>query len=390
MSDTRKEFLELLQNYPCSDFQTDEQNYENALIKTEWLLQHIPKKLYRFRACNNYTISAFENDEIWGTVATKQNDIMEYTPYFDWNKIYKDIDLITNNKNNYSTLLNLIKTGNPPLAIAKQFYDTDIQQMQNNIPENLLDENIVSSMNFLHKNLTAFIKQNENEFLRNAMCQIYITASRLFISCFSEENDSSYLWGNYAENNTGFCIEYDMSQYISRCLESCDNPNKCSKFHTKYQLAPVIYSLEKPDASSVLSNVIIDDISKKIGKPPKQFLFTDNNIANNLAFYKSDKWQEKEWRLIEWNHTEQYKEYNCLIKNAKPTAIYLGTKISEENQAKLIKMCKSKNLPCFKAFPNYFSSEYKYTFINVNELYNIQTYKEPNPKCTPPHPKPST
>lgn len=372
MTDIRKEFQELLTNYPCSDFQSDEQNYENVLIKTDWILKHIPKKLYRFRPCSEYAITALENDEIWGTVASKQNDIMEYLPYFDWNKIYEDIESITKNKENYLTLLNLIKTSNPPLVITKQFDNTDIQKMKKNIPENLSNDYLECQMQNLHKNIISYIKENEIEYLKIVIDQILIVASHLLISCFSEENDSSYLWGNYAENNTGFCIEYDMSQYISRCLEKCDNPNKCSKFHTTLQLAPVIYSSKKPDASSVLSNIIIEDISKKSGKEPKQYLYQDNNIANNLAFYKSDKWVEKEWRLLAWNQTEQFKVYNCLIKNAKPTAIYLGTKISEENQTKLIEICKSKNLPCFKAFPNYFSSEYKYTFINVNELYNVQ------------------
>ena len=42
MTDIRKEFQELLTNYPCSDFQSDEQNYENVLIKTDWILKHIP------------------------------------------------------------------------------------------------------------------------------------------------------------------------------------------------------------------------------------------------------------------------------------------------------------------------------------------------------------
>ena len=369
MADIREDFKQLLQNYPTSDFQSDEKNYENAIIKTEWLIKNIPNKLYRFRPCTEYAIAALENDEIWGTVASKQNDIMEYLPYFNWNKIYEDIESILNNIDNFQSLLNSVKSDKTSLIIQKQLTQSDIENLKDNISKNINDDNAAVIMKQLYTILVNQIKQNENEYLKLALNQIFAIASRLFISCFSEENDSSYLWGNYADNNTGFCIEYDMSQYISRCLESCDNPNKCSKFHTKYQLAPVIYSLEKPDASSVLSNVIIDDISKKIGKPPKQFLFTDNNVANNLAFYKSDKWQEKEWRLIEWNHTEQYKEYNCLIKNAKPTAIYLGTKISEENQTKLIEICKSKNLPCFKAFPNYFSSEYKYTFINVDDFY---------------------
>ncbi len=369
MSDIREDFQQLLQNYPCSDFQSDEKNYENAIKKTEWILKHVPKKLYRFRPCSEYAIAALENDEIWGTVASKQNDIMEYLPYFDWNKIYEDIESILNNIDNFQSLLNAVKSDILPLIIQKQLIQSDIENLKDNISKNINDDNAAVIMKQLYTILVNQIKQNENEYLKLALNQIFATASMLFISCFSEENDSSYLWGNYADNNTGFCIEYNMKNYLSKCPEKCDSPKKCSKFHSTLQLAPVIYSSRKPDASSVLSNIIIENISKKIGKEPKQYLYQDNNIANNLALYKSDKWVEKEWRLLAWNQTTQYKEYECIHKTIQPTAIYLGPKISEENQNKLIDISKRKNIPCFKAFPDYFSAEYKYVFFDVNELY---------------------
>lgn len=91
---------------------------------------------------------------------------MEYTLYYYWNKIYEDIYAITKNKENYSTLLNLIKTNNLPLQIVKQFENIDIHQIKNNILEDLTDEYLESSMKFIHKNLTAYIKQNEIEYLR--------------------------------------------------------------------------------------------------------------------------------------------------------------------------------------------------------------------------------
>lgn len=371
MSDIRKEFQQILQDYPCSDFQTDEKNYENIIRKTEWLIKNVPNKLYRFRPCSDYAIAALENDEIWGTVASKQNDIMEYLPYFDWNKIYGDIESILNNIDNFQAVLNAAKSETPPLIIQKQLEQSDIENLKENISKNINDDNAAVIMKQLYTILVNQIKQNQNEYLKLALNQIFAIAPGLFISCFSEENDSSYLWGNYADNNRGFCIEYNMTNYLNKCPESCDSPKKCVKFHSTLQLAPVIYSSIKPDASSILSNIIIEDLSKKCGKEPKQYLFQDNNIANNLAFYKSDKWQEKEWRIIDWNKTDQYKEYNCIIKNIKPNAVYLGPKISDENQNKLIEICKKKNIPCFKAFPDYFSPEYKYVFYNVEDLKKV-------------------
>lgn len=46
-------------------------------------------------------------------------------------------------------------------------------------------------------------------------------------------------------------------------------------------------------------------------------------------------------------YTDQHKEYKCLIKNVKPTAVYLESKKSWENQTKLIEISKSKKKSLF-------------------------------------------
>ena len=148
MSDIREDFQRLLQNYPCSDFQSDEKNYENAIIKTEWLIKNIPNKLYRFRPCTEYAIAALENDEILGTVASKQNDIMEYLPYFNWNKIYEDIESILNNIDNFQSLLNSVKSDKIPLIIQKQLNQSDIENLKDNISKNINDDNAKVLMTF--------------------------------------------------------------------------------------------------------------------------------------------------------------------------------------------------------------------------------------------------
>lgn len=176
MKNIRKEFQKLLQDYPTSDFQSDEKNYENAIIKTDWILKHVPKKLYRFRACNEYTIPAFENDEIWGTIATKQNDIMEYFPYFDWNKIYEDIDFVLNNIENYVSVFKAITSDKPPLELEKLFDKVDIEKIKNDIPENISVDLLETSMKINRQKILNQIKQNEFNYLNAATQQIFLTA----------------------------------------------------------------------------------------------------------------------------------------------------------------------------------------------------------------------
>ena len=102
---------------------------------------------------------------------------MEYLPYFDWNKIYEDIESILNNLDNFQSLLNAVKSDIPPLIIQKQLIQSDIENLKDNISKNINDDNAAVIMKQLYTILVNQIKQNENEYLNLALNQIFATAS---------------------------------------------------------------------------------------------------------------------------------------------------------------------------------------------------------------------
>ena len=122
------------------------------------------------------------------------------------------------------------------------------------------------------------------------------------------------MWGHYAKNHTGFCIEYDIGSLKYNSLQR--------------QLYPIIYT------DTLFDTTKYHDINIK----------KRNNLHLMLsALYKSVEWAyEKEWRLI--IHGGINIE-NHIMPKAK--AIYLGSQMNDNNKSELIKIGKYKNIPVF-------------------------------------------
>ena len=120
------------------------------------------------------------------------------------------------------------------------------------------------------------------------------------IACFSEVNDSILMWSHYADNHSGFCIEYDT--------------RKSSLF--KELALPVIYKQERYNATKCL-------------------LTKNPNIALNPIMYKDISWSyEKEWRL--WGTIDYFKnKLDFLDLSNAITGIYLGACIKEKDKDKM-------------------------------------------------------
>ena len=51
----------------------------------------LPEKLYRYRNCNENSISAFVNDEVWVVKSNLMNDGFDTRPYIDMEEAEKNI-----------------------------------------------------------------------------------------------------------------------------------------------------------------------------------------------------------------------------------------------------------------------------------------------------------
>jgi len=113
----------------------------------------------------------------------------------------------------------------------------------------------------------------------------------LFVSCFSEVNNSFPMWGYYAAEHKGLCIGYDLRELVS-----------------KYNCMPVIYTSEL-------------------------VTYKDNDSDRNIllsALTKSDEWKnEREWRIIKQSDEHKGQKGIILEKFAEPIEIFIGCRQKE-------------------------------------------------------------
>ncbi len=146
---------------------------------------------------------------------------------------------------------------------------------------------------------------------------------KIGICCFSKKNDNILMWSHYAQNHTGFVVEFITQQDHSNGHNAV---NKFLGFSVKYKdEMPIIDNITKPDF--------------------------DNDIKP-LFFTKSLDWQyEDEFRVlsVEYNHG-----IHCFDK-MMISRVIIGAKMSNKHEIEiqeiLQKMSKelSKDVPYVKA-----------------------------------------
>ena len=144
---------------------------------------------------------------------------------------------------------------------------------------------------------------------------------KMRVCSFNTNIQSIVLWAHYANNHKGFCIEYDLSTWHRNDIR-------------RRLLFPVIYSNQLFDLTPYIN-------TSYINKPVDQF----NPFCGVLAaIYKAEDWAyEQEWRLVfpVFNNDENY-------LMPRPSAIYLGARMSSNDEEKIVGIAKGKNIPVYK------------------------------------------
>ena len=161
------------------------------------------------------------------------------------------------------------------------------------------------------------IQGSVKAFLRNDMSEMTNELrDAVRVVCLSETYDSMLMWGHYAMNHTGYCIEYEFEK-DDICYSN---------------LHPVEYT---KDRYTISKNDIIDGKSDMVYK---------------ITCRKAEAWSyEKEWRIV----TENYSRTRSLEVDPKTRyvldlkenikAFYLGAKINEKEKSEIIQFAKKNN-----------------------------------------------
>lgn len=290
-----------------------------------------PTSLFKYRPFDQFSFDMLEKSYIYCCPADKEDDETECTATFDFGRL---IDLKTNNlkfecinqiiemirpycsKDTFDIVKNRIlsivkKDGTVPANYMLDL-STELEQM---LPDGV---DIAPLVNWI----VNIPKQLDNPEISNQLEPLFLTAynarTEIGICSLAESNDIEYMWKKYAADGSGYCIEYDVSDY-----ELNEN------------ILPVIYQDERE------TNIIIQLVESFLGQMITGLsdgqIIADASQFIRLFLTKYRKWEyQKEWRFI---GSANDKPFAPKIK-----CIYLGKNVSEENKEKMIEFANTRNI----------------------------------------------
>ncbi|MFE0554766.1 DUF2971 domain-containing protein [Paenibacillus sp. NPDC058910] len=302
----KKDYLKLM--YPTNQ---EEMKMEEAM---ELKYLNIPDSLFKYRAFSQYSLENFINDEVRVTSANNFNDPFDCAHTLDFKKFV--------DQRMRQGLLNEI-----PTIIRTHKLEYSIDEVINNLRDKpfmeilkfglSLDPAVNQDPGALDQFAITIEKTIEDVHYKKLIAIIDRVQRSTYVCCFSEVNDSTLMWSHYAENHSGFCLEYDFKQ--------CGRKDILTR-----ALQPVIYSNE------------LFDMTPYFNTPGRY----NNLVSTFSAISKSKEWEyEREWRLA-FPIGEDFKPFNRHVP--KPKGVYLGAKIKPDIKEKLMKIAEKKDINVFQ------------------------------------------
>lgn len=347
----REEFEKLFYNTIVNSETSDQDASEKISKIRDWILSNIPSKLYRFRRYNENTVNALKEDEIWGSSILEFNDPYECIPFYNLETIKNEINNILQLQNVFRQFKNL-KKGNISEQIRRKIPSSILEQVIQSVPDEFDEYDVNEKLGQFKNQLMSFIYSEIDNLIQKFYMDIKGTEALLQIACFSEKNDSTLMWGHYADCHRGFCLEYDFKSVLGECKYCCKNIKGCNNFMLNFSIAPVTYSDIRFDATAYLSSVLQNYLCKA-NQIPIELDCEDTLIISKCLLIKSMDWSyENEWRLFTRLYPDQYKPYR-MITHLKPKALYIGAAMDVEKEMELYSICQGKNIKCYKMLQDF-------------------------------------
>ncbi|MBJ2219621.1 DUF2971 domain-containing protein [Pseudomonas sp. MF7453] len=278
---------------------------------------HFPNSLFKFREVNDYSLNNLESSTLHLTFASNFNDPYDSAVDFDPSFGVSHVESLLNHVEEISEAdrQNILTAKDPMLEMLRYI---PAQMNESELSKREI-EAICEVLRMSHAKLAVDMVSQMNTRLQNSYK----------ICSLTERLNSLPLWAHYAKNHTGFAMEYDFKGLSPKNLLGLS-------------LWPVIYS-GVFNASDVLRGEI----------PRKNF----NNLFGLVAaLHKSPDWAyEEEWRLVLVDGPE-YPARNLI---APLKAVYLGSKISEKDEERVVCAARAAGVPVLRMrlVPHKFSME---------------------------------
>ena len=222
MDNFRKEFAQKLSETVITSTTPNEEVNRQVKGLVDFVTAHLPQAIFRYRACNIRNIEALAKNITYGVPMSFMNDPMDGLVYVDKELIFKQVRVGLSEE-----FYNLVKS-------TKSLPDSLYLYMGKKAREVMLQ----CILKLSHEEVENKVKQNKqveadlisglDKFIDNQISDLQ--DSSLVVS-FAETQYDNSMWAYYAENHTGFVIEYAPQSMRFDYCSHCNNQNsaECKK-----------------------------------------------------------------------------------------------------------------------------------------------------------------
>ena len=348
----RAEFEKILQSTVIDNSLPPDSAREAIIRLQQWILGNLPKQLYRFRSNTDYTISALRKDQIWGSNIWEFNDPYECVPFCDFAKLQQTLDEEMS-FDHVENVIKILKSGEIPENVVRVFGKSAIDHLIHEVPDTYNPERFRQACEGIKRQIIQNASANLDKLNSDFFEGILLEESRRYIACFCEENDSSLMWGHYANGHRGLCLEYDFSEIIKPCTLECQQSHQCNNLLLSPTIAPVIYKTTRLDAPAHMLTLLQMMIQENQQMVPRGIYQRDTLLIAKCLLTKSNDWAyEKEWRIFSPCFSN-LKSNHEVILHAKPNAVYLGARTVSKFDDEVVGICSEKRVPCYQMVQNF-------------------------------------
>lgn len=284
-----------------------------------------PKYLYKYRPFDEYAFEMIENHYVFLCAANKLDDPSECIVTTDINKYYDEhkdklsynvIEALLQFIRPFTSEDNYLQVNNMLINLYNKSsnYDDFMCKFSDQMTKISVETDISAFLEFI-KNIPMKINEGPlKESFKKIILSLLDAREKVGVCSLAESNDIEDMWINYANNYSGYCIEYYMDD-----------------FEHNNVLLPVIYENQKE------TNIVISLVKNILG----QFIYTlsneqlniDRNQIIKLLTTKDLKWAyQKEWRLVG--------DADFKLKAPKINRIIIGSNVEENSKNKMIEICR--------------------------------------------------
>jgi hypothetical protein len=271
--------------------------------------QHLPKRIYKYRRDCSDSRRNLDTDTVWLSSPDSYND-----PYDCCFRFSKDDLLETFSK---KLVDNLVKSNKlQGVVSAEQIENAKRNHEPLKTIANHISESSTAKGNL--KQMVEFCSTRARGIVDGAASTIQQWRKLTKVCSFSAINDSLLMWGHYADNHRGFCLEYDLEGL------GAEHP-------LREKLYPVIYSNKIYDLTPWARTLVLGD---RLG--------FNTELPILCVIHKCDQWRyEKEWRKVLVTHTVEA-DRDCPVPTT--TRVFLGSKMESTKVKELLAICAHKKI----------------------------------------------